>query len=89
MRRTIASAHGVLALLTLPLAGFAAVSGVEPDSIAAIVVVYGCSVLSLGSMIYSVKVLRNLGYFHLLHILTFAGVLATNLGAALMVGGPG
>ena len=89
LRRAIASAHGVLALLTLPLAIFAAVNGVERDSVAAIAVVYGCSILSLGSIIYSIRALGNLGYFHLLHILTFAGVLATSFGAALVVGGPG
>lgn len=89
MRRTFASAHGVLALLTLPVAGLAAVNGVEPDSIAAIAAVYGCSVLSLGSTIYSVKALGDLGYFHFLHVFTLAGVLATSFGAALMVGGPG
>ena len=85
----MASAHGALGLLTLPIAGFAAKNGVNPDSIAAITAVYGCFVLLVASVIYSIKALRELGYLHFLHIFTVAGGLATHFVAALIVGGPG
>lgn len=89
VRRIAASAHGLLVLLTLPIARVVAAKQLEPESVTVILAVYGCPLLAIVSMIYSVRALRELGYLHFLHILTFAGLLATNLIAVLLIAGPG
>ena len=89
VRRIAASVHGLLVLLTLPIAGVVAAKQLQPESVMVILAVYGCPALAIVSMVYSVRALRELGYLHFLHILTFAGLLATNLMAALLIVGPG
>lgn len=89
MRRIAASAHGLLALSPVPIAGVVAANQLEPESVTVVFAVYGCAALAIASMIYSIRALRELRYLHFVHILTFNGLMLTLFLAGLVLVGPG
>lgn len=71
-RRVASAAHGALAVVVLPLVWVIQVKSLipEPDIVAGLIVLL-CG-LSIGSIIYSVTVIRENGWVHLLHLATLS-----------------
>ena len=88
-RRIAASAHGVLAILILPVGVVVDKRLVESESAVAGIGIYSCSLLAICSIIYSIWALKNVGYLHFVHVLTFGGILLAFFLVGLGVFGPG
>lgn len=88
-RRIAASAHGVLALLILPAGILVDKRLVESESAVAGIGIYSCSLLAISSIVYSVIALKEAGFLHLIHLLTFGGIVLVFFVVGLGVFGPG
>lgn len=83
-RRAASAAHGILAVVVLPLVWVIQLKSLvpEPDIVASLVFLL-CG-LSISSIIYSVAAIRGNGWAHLLHLATLSVVWA-NIALGLML----